>query len=71
MKPVSLLPHLVLKTSFMKLPHYAGTKLKNAVIMMDNTSYRSVLLSKALTTSSRECEVTYIYRLQKSNICHD
>jgi hypothetical protein len=32
----------VFKSSFMKLLHYAGTKLKNAVIMMDNISYRSI-----------------------------
>jgi hypothetical protein len=61
----------VFKTSFMKLLHYASTKLINAIIMMDNTSYHSILLRKALTTSSRKCEVTHIYWLQKSNICCD
>jgi hypothetical protein len=61
----------VFKNLFMKLLHYAGTKLKNAAVVMDNKGYHSVLLSKAPTTSSRKYEVGHIYWLQKSNICHD
>jgi 6-pyruvoyl-tetrahydropterin synthase len=42
------------------------SQVKNVVITMDNTSH---LLSMALTTSSRECEI--IKWLQKNNVCND
>jgi hypothetical protein len=52
---------------FLDMPHMS--QLKNVVTVIDNTSYHSVLLRMALTTSSRECKI--INWLQKNNVCND